>query len=390
MDPLTNPYVPGAGTRPPELAGRDQLLAEADIAVKRNMACKFARSYLFIGLRGVGKTVLLNEVQKMATKAGALTDFIEVQRNLPLPISLVTSFRMILLQLDQMSGVSRRVKQGLRILKSFARTVKVNVYGVEFSIDTDEEPGTADSGVLSNDLIEVFLSAGRAAEARKRSIVIVIDEIHNLPNHEFEALIVALHRVNQKQLPLLVVGAGLPALVKLSGSTKTYAERLFEFINIDSLDSDAAGLAITKPASDAGVTFTEDAVSKVVKLTGGYPYFLQEWGYQIWNMAEQTPIGISVVADSSVTVFKRLDRNFFAPRYDRLSDSQKEYLHAMAKCGPGPHATGHIAKSLNTSSNKLGSVRDNLIANGMLYSPRYGETAFTIPQFDQFLIRINR
>ncbi|MDE0312719.1 MAG: AAA family ATPase [Caldilineaceae bacterium] len=388
MDPLLNPYAPGAGTPPPELAGRDAILADARLAVQRNRSGQSARSFMFVGLRGVGKTVLLNEVQAIAEEEGALADFIEVGSNEPLPRVVIATLRSILLKLDRIRGVSEHVKKGLRVLKSFVGSVTVKVEGIEFSVDVDGEPGVADSGTLSRDLAEVFVAAGEAARARRSSIVILIDEIQNLPTEDFEALIMAVHRVDQKRLPLLVVGAGLPHLVRLSGSAKTYAERLFEYPDVGPLEPCDARRALVMPAARAHVEFEEDAISAVVNETQGYPYFLQEWGYQVWNTVRGSPITAEDIERSSATVIERLDRNFFRSRYERLSDPQKAYLYAMAMCGPGPHRTGEIAKALGKSSQQLGPTRDALIIGGMIYSPRYGYAAFTVPLFDAFMKRI--
>ena len=387
MDPRINPYAPGAGTPPPELAGRDAVLADARLAVQRNRSGRSARSFMFVGLRGVGKTVLLNEVQAIAEEEGALTDFIEVASNEPLSKSVVATLRAILLKLDRIKGVSEHVKRGLRVLKSFVGAVTVKVEGVEFAVDIDGEPGVADSGTLSRDLAEVFVAAGEAARDRNTSIVILIDEIQNLPPEEFEALIMAVHRTDQKRLPLLVVGAGLPLLVRLSGNAKTYAERLFEYPDIGALDPAEARRALVKPAVQADVEFDEDAVAAVIGETQGYPYFLQEWGYQAWNTAPVSPITKGDVARSSEAAIRRLDQNFFRSRYERLSEPQKAYLYAMARCGPGPHRTGDIAGALGKSSQQMGPIREALIASGMIYSPRYGYAAFTVPLFDAFMKR---
>ena len=342
---------------------------------------------MFVGLRGVGKTVLLNEVQAIAEEEGALTDFIEVASNEPLSKSVVATLRSILLKLDRIKGVSEHVKRGLRVLKSFVGAVTVKVEGVEFAVDIDGEPGVADSGTLSRDLAEVFVAAGEAARDRNTSIVILIDEIQNLPPEEFEALIMAVHRTDQKRLPLLVVGAGLPLLVRLSGNAKTYAERLFEYPDIGALDPAEARRALVKPAVQADVEFDEDAVAAVIGETQGYPYFLQEWGYQAWNTAPVSPITKGDVARSSEAAIRRLDQNFFRSRYERLSEPQKAYLYAMARCGPGPHRTGDIARALGKSSQQMGPIREALIASGMIYSPRYGYAAFTVPLFDAFMKR---
>lgn len=388
MNPQANPYAPGAGTPPPELAGRDNVLADARIAIERNRSGKSARSFMFVGLRGVGKTVLLNEVQAIAEEQGALTDFIEVSVHEPLSKTIIPTLRAALLKLDRIKGVSEKVKKGLRVLKSFVGAVKVKYDDVEFSVDVDAEPGVADSGTLTRDLAELFLAVGEAAKARNASIVILIDEIQNLPAEEFEALIMAVHRTDQKKLPLLVVGAGLPLLVKLSGDAKSYAERLFEYPDIGPLDPVEAARALREPAAEADVIFNDDAIEAVIEKTKGYPYFLQEWGYQSWNTAEESPITAKDVDAAGEVAVRRLDQNFFRSRYERLSDPQKAYLRAMAELGPGPHKTGDIAKTIGKQSSQLGPTRDALIISGMIYSPKYGYAAFTVPLFDEFMRRV--
>ena len=381
--------MPGAGTPPPELAGRDTLLDNARSAVKRSKSGRVARSFIFVGLRGVGKTVLLNEVQAIADSENAFTDNIEVSNNDLFSKLIIPTLRSILLKLDRANGVNGYVKKGLRVLKSFIGTIRVNVHGFEVSLDIDPESGIADSGVLSKDLADTFVAVGEAARECKTSIVILVDEIQNLPLSEFEALIVAIHRTNQKSLPLLVIGAGLPSLVRLSGNAKTYAERLFEYPEIGPLDSTEARRALVKPAIVGNVEFEENAISEVVRQTQGYPYFLQEWGYQAWNTAESSPITLSDIKKSNALVLSRLDQNFFRSRYERISDTQKQYLKAMARCGPGPHRTGLIAQTLGKSSQQVSSVREALINSGMIYSPNYGMTAFTVPLFDEFMIRVH-
>ena len=387
MELWNNPYAPGAGTPPPELAGRDTLLDNARSAVKRSKSGRVARSFIFVGLRGVGKTVLLNEVQAIADTEYAFTDYIEVGNNDSFSKLIVPTLRSILLKLDRANGVNGYVKKGLRVLKSFIGAVKVNVHGVEVSLDIDGEPGIADSGIFSKDLADAFVAVAEAAKAYQTSIVILVDEIHNLPLSEFEALIMAIHRTNQKSLPLLVIGAGLPSLVRFSGNAKTYAERLLEYPEIGPLESTEAKHALVIPAMRENVEFEENAISEIVSRTQGYPYFLQEWGYQAWNSAESSPITLSDIKNSSTSVLDRLEKNFFRSRYERVSDAQMRYLKAMARCGPGPHRTGQIAQAMGKSSRQVSSVREALIHSGMIYSPKYGMTAFTVPLFDEFMNR---
>lgn len=389
MKPLANPYAPGAGYPPPELAGRDTMLSDAKLAIQRSREGQPARSLMLVGLRGVGKTVVLNEIQTLAEQEGALTDFIEVSKNDPLSVVIIATLRAALLKLDRIKGLSEQVKNGLRVLKSFVGAIRVKYEGVEFSVDVDvdAEAGVADSGILSRDLAELFLAAGEAAKARRSSIVILIDEIQNLPFEEFEALIMAIHRVDQKRLPLLVVGAGLPLLVKLSGEAKSYAERLFDYPDIGPLEDAEAKRAIVEPVKDLNVTFDDEAVAHILECTRGYPYFLQEWGYQAWKAAKASPITLRDVKSASAAAINRLDDNFFKSRYSRLADPQKEYLRAMAELGPGPHRSGAIAKHLGATSQKMAPIRDALIKSGMIYSPMYGFAAFTVPMFDEFMKR---
>jgi len=387
MKAVSNPFAPGAGAPPPELAGRHHILNEATLAVRRNKGGKSARSFIYVGLRGVGKTVLLNEVQAIAERENALTDFIEVSKNEPLSVVIIATMRAALLKLDRLKGLSEKVKQGLRVLKSFVGAVKLRYESIEFSLDVDSEAGVADSGTLTRDLAELFVAAGEAAESRNSSIVILIDEIQNLPKEEFEALIMAIHRVDQKKLPVLIVGAGLPLLVKLTGDAKSYAERLFEYPCIDALSPEDVRQALAEPLKESDVKINADAVDLIIEETQGYPYFVQEWGYQAWNAAKKSPITRVDIKKCSKVAIQRLDQNFFHSRYARLSDQQKTYLRAMAELGPGPHKSGDVAKLLSKKTSQLGPTRDGLIQNGMIYSPEYGYAAFTVPLFDEFMKR---
>jgi type II secretory pathway predicted ATPase ExeA len=389
MKSNVNPYAPGAGTPPPELAGRDAILADARRAIQRNKSGKSVRSFLFIGLRGVGKTVLLNEIQEIAEKEKAITDFIEISANESLSKTIINTLRSALLKLDRIKGVNEQVKRSLRVLKSFVTAVKVKYGDIEFSIDVEGEAGVADSGTLKRDLAEVFIAAGEAAKARGSSIIILIDEIQILSPEEFEALIMAVHRTNQKNLPIMIIGAGLPHLIKLAGEIKSYAERLFEYPSIGPLDPKEAKRALVQPAMAAKpkVIFKDDAVDAIIEKTKGYPYFLQEWGYQVWNIAPKSPITIVDMRKASKEVIKRLDENFFKSRYERLTHNQKDYLRAMAKLGQGPHKSNDIAAVMGKSSQQLAVTRNALIESGMIYSPKYGLAAFTVPLFDQFMKR---
>lgn len=373
---------------PPELAGRDDMLDNAKTAIRRAKSTKVsARSIIYVGLRGVGKTVLLNEIQHYADSQNAITDLIEASKTTPLSKSLIATLRAALLKLDRQKGVNEKVKHGLRVLKSFIGTVKVTYGEVDFSLDLEAERGVADSGNLTRDLPELFVAVGEAAKSHGSAVVILIDEIQNLPAMEFEALIMVVHRVNQQKLPVLVIGAGLPLLVRLTGEAKSYAERLFEYPEIGALSPAEATRALVEPAAAEGVKFEEAAVARIIEATAGYPYFIQEWGYQAWNLATQTPITRRDIDRTDPVVIDRLDANFFRSCYDRLTEVQKQYLRAMAELGDEPLSSGAIAKTLGKKSQQVSPVREALIQNGMIYAPKYGLTAFTVPLFGGFMRR---
>ena len=387
MDPLTNPYTPGAGFPPPELAGREQILTNAELAIKRNAIGRPTRSLMFIGLRSVGKTVLLKEIQSIANKENILTNFFEINLKYPLVKEVIRVLQSTFLKLDRVNGVRKTVKRGLRVLKSFVGAIKIKYKDVEFYLDIDKEAGTAESGNLVVDMTDVFLAAGEAAKECDSSIVIFIDEIQKIEPGDFEALISSIHQINQNNLPLMVIGAGLPNTIRKSAEIKSYVERLFEFPEIGSLNCDDAKLALTRPAEKAGVSFNENAVNAIVEQTKGYPYFIQEWGYQTWNVASKSPITVTDVNLAGKESIKRLDENFFKVRFVQLSKLQQKYLKAMAQLGQENIKSGDVAKILNQSSSSLGPIRKALINNGMIYSTRYGYITFSVPLFEEYLNR---
>jgi AAA ATPase domain len=390
MDNIQNPFAPGAGTRPPELAGRQPILDKAHIMFERLKAGRSEKSFLLIGLRGVGKTVLLNEIDRLAKESSYKSIFIEAHERKSLPALLVPPLRQLLFQLDRMSNVSRKVKRSLQVLKSFMNGVTIKFQELEFSLDLgiDPEMGTADSGDLEADLPLLLEAIAEAAQDRKMAVAIIIDELQYLSEQEMSALIMAIHRVAQKQLPLALVGAGLPQLVGLTGKSKSYAERLFDFPEIGPLEKLDAIAALRGPAEEQEVKITDDALEEIMLQTQGYPYFLQEWGYQSWNLAEKSPIDRATVDQATQASIKRLDESFFRVRFDRLTPREKEYLYSLAVLGDGVQRSGEIADKLKLSPQSLAPVRKNLIKKGMIYSPAHGETAFTVPLFGAFMKRI--
>ena len=387
MDPRLNPYAPGAGTPPPELAGRDQIIEKAAIALDRMRHGRATRSVIFYGLRGVGKTVLLTEIKLGAMERGIIPVIIEASEDRSLPSVLIPALRSALLRVSRKEAVKAKMSSALRALGSFAKAFKVKYSDVEFSVDMASEAGVADSGDLEGDLTDLLMAVGEAAKEADTAVVLFIDELQYIPEEQLAALISALHRTSQSQLPITLVAAGLPQLVGQTGRAKSYAERLFEFVPVDKLEPPAAKDALCKPAEREGVSFTPGAVAEILKQTQGYPYFLQEWGKHVWDIAETSPIDEAVAKAATESALSELDQSFFRVRLDRLTPTEKLYLRAMAELGPGPHRSGDIADKLHKIVSAVAPVRNKLIAKGMIYSPSHGDTAFTVPLFDGYMRR---
>lgn len=387
MNPLSNPFSPGAGNQPPELAGRGELLHKVEVLLARVKAGRSEQSMFMVGLRGVGKTVLLNRVREMAEAQGYQALLIEAHESKSLPLLLLPPLRQTLFALDRMQNVSQKVKRGLRVLRSFIGAVKVKVGDAEFGLDIDPETGSADSGDLEADLAELFVAVGEAAADRGTAVAIIIDELQYMTEVEMSALIMAIHRVSQRSLPLVLIGAGLPQLVGLAGKSKSYAERLFTYPEVGALSLADASLALQGPVATQGVAFTSEALAEVFRVTQGYPYFLQEWGYQSWNMAELSPIDLPLIQRTTIASTARLDQSFFRVRFDRLTPREKDYLSALAELGTGNQRSGGVAERLGVKVQTIAPLRSSLIKKGMIYSPAHGDTAFTVPLFDQFMLR---
>lgn len=387
MDPIRNPFAPGAGTPPPELAGRRELLDRARIVLERVRAGRPEKSFIAVGLRGVGKTVLLVRVRDIAADAGFRTCLIEAHEQKPLPALLVPQLRRLLLDLDRIGALSEQVKRGLRVFRSFVSGLKLKHGDVEVVLDLDPERGTADSGDLEADLPEMFSALGKAAASRGAAVALLVDELQYLTETEMSALIMALHRTAQEGLPIVMAAAGLPQVVGLTGRSKSYAERLFDFPELGALPAAEARRALVEPAKAEGVAFTTDALSALLAVTEGYPFFLQEWGYAVWNIAGRSPIEADDVALATAEAIRKLDRSFFRVRFDRLTPREKDYLRAMADLGPTAHRSGDVAELLGMRVQSAGPLRSGLIRKGMIYSPAHGDTAFTVPLFDQFMKR---
>ena len=387
MDKIRNPFSPGAGSPPPELAGRDGVLEQARVLLGRILAKRPEKSLLLTGLRGVGKTVLLNEIERMARGLGYRTVLVEAHEKKPLTVLLAPHLRRLLFELDRLAGTGNKVRRGMAVLKSFISAIRVKVGEIDIGVDIEPEPGAADSGDLEVDLPSLFTALGEAAMERHAAVAILIDEIQYFNPPELSALIMAMHKMQQLQLPMVLIGAGLPILTGLAGESKSYAERLFSFPDIGPLPEPDAFRALHDPIVAAGESIESDALKEIFRITKGYPYFLQEWGYQAWNHAVASPISLQILREASETVMKRLDENFFRVRFDRLTPKEKKYLRAMAELGSGPYRSSDIADKLGATINTLGPVRASLIKKGMVYSPSHGDMAFTVPLFDEFMRR---
>lgn len=387
MDPRRNPFSPGAGTQPPELAGRGDLIERAEIALDRIAAGRPARSFVLHGLRGVGKTVLLGKVRTDAEARGLQAVRIEAPEDRSLPAMLAPPLRACLLKLDRMGAMKVGVRKALRALASFAR-LKMTYQDIEVSLDCDPEPGLADSGDLEMDLSELLLAVGGAARERGTAVILFVDELQYVRESELGALIAALHATAQAGLPVTMMAAGLPQLLGRMGRAKSYAERLFEYVEVARLDAGAAWNAIVLPVEREGEAIDPEAVRAILAATEGYPYFLQEWGKHAWDLAFCSPITVRDVENASITALAELDASFFRVRFDRLTPAEKHYIRTMADLGSGAHRSGEIATRLGRRASQLASIRGSLIRKGMLYSPAHGATAFTVPMFDQYMRRI--
>jgi hypothetical protein len=388
MDPRINPYAPGAGTQPPELAGRDELIERASIALDRLRNGLSARSLLLIGLRGVGKTVLLTRVAQETEARGFVVVTIESPEKRSLPALLIPSVRMALLKLDRIAAAGELAKKALRALGGFVGAMKVKYQDIEFGVDLGTEPGVADSGDLEHDLIDLFVEVGRAAKEKKTAVVFFIDEMQYVEEEQFASLITALHKCAQLQLPVALIGAGLPQLVGRAGRAKSYAERLFEYPEIGPLKEDEARRALVIPARELGVEYEESALVEILAQTKAYPYFLQEWGKHSWQCADASPITRADAISATELAIQELDASFFRVRFDRLTPAEKRYLRAMAELGEGPHRSGDIAHLLKRDVQTVAPIRASLIGKGMLYSPSHGDNSFTVPLFDGYMKRV--
>jgi AAA ATPase domain len=387
LDPVRNPYAPGAGSPPPELAGRGDVINDTLVSLRRVQLGKSVQSPILVGLRGVGKTVLLVKIKELAEAEGYHAISVEAHEGKSLPELLIPGIRKAFFALSTIEKAKDKARRGLRVMQSFLNGLKITINEVEVGLSIGAEVGTADTGDIEADLPELFLALGEAAKASGKPVIFLIDELQYLSEPEFSALIMSIHQTNQNALPVILVGAGLPQILGLAGNSKSYAERLFKFPEIGALEELDARNAVVNPAKAEGVSFDRPAVQQILKVTERYPYFLQQWAYEAWNVAEGNSIEAKDVIKAHNNAITVLDGSFFKVRFDRCTPSEKKYMRALAEFGIGAHRSGDIAYKLNVKTASVAPTRSNLIKKGMIYSPSHGDTAFTVPLFDHYMKR---
>ena len=386
MDPRKNPYAPGAGTPPQALVGRDTLISNVDIQLDRCRNQLSHRGFIMVGLRGVGKTVLLTHLSRETAAKEFIIVSIEASEGRSLPALLVPELGISLLKLNKIAALKDRVGNALKVLGGFINAFKMKFDDIEFHLDLGKESG-ADTGDLEHDLSALFVTLGEALREKKTALVLFIDEIQYIERKQFASLIMALHKCAQQQLPIALVAAGLPQIVGQAGHAKSYAERLFEYPQIGALDESSSKEAIQIPASQHGVEYEKAALKEIYAKTHGHPYFLQEWGKHCWENAKQSPITVDDVKQATQMAITHLDSSFFRVRFDRLTPTEKRYLRAMAELGPGPYKSGDIANLLDKKVQAVAPIRAKLIDKGMIFGPSYGDSSFTVPLFDEYMKR---
>ncbi len=384
MDPTRNPFSPGAGARPPELAGREAIVESATIALQRIARGRQEKSQMLLGLRGVGKTVLLNRIGQIAEEMGAIVVTLEAPEGQRLAAFLAPALKTVLLKLSRVEQARDLAQRALGALRGFASAFTVSIGEIDVAIAPET---VADSGNLEVDLPELMTCVGKAAQAAGKTVVLLLDEVQYLSEEDLRGLIVAMHRIAQRGWPVILFGAGFPQVAALAGEAKSYAERLFDFPAVGPLLPDAALTALLYPIEEEGEAIDNEALNRILTITEGYPYFLQEWGKHSWNTAKQSPIQASDVEQASTLATEALDRSFLRVRFDRLTPREQDYLRAMASLGAGPLRSGDIAEVLGISVQSAGPLRSGLIRKGMIWSPAHGQTAFTVPMFDAFMVR---
>lgn len=371
-DPIANPYAPGAGTPPPELVGRDQVIEDAAVAMRRVVSARTSQHQLITGLRGLGKTVLLGKLTALAEHIGYRVVRVEAVGGDDTLRTILRQARRIVEDLDR-GGAGR----ALRSIES----VSLTVAGTGLSVDRFDT--TPDREALADVIVEM----GRVAGERQAGVMIAIDEAQMVDSHDLRRILAGVHRCNQDGLPLFIALAGLPNLVGVVASASTYAERMFRVTDLGPLTPEQVSQAITVPAEELGVIWSPDATEAIVDHSDGYPFFVQTWAYHTWNAAQDDPISVDDVGRASANASSALDSSFFAARTARIPASEVSYVQALASLGPGPHRSGDVAEAAGKTTSQVAAFRDRLIREGLIYAPRYGWVEFAIPHFDLFVRR---
>lgn len=389
MDPIRNPFAPSAGRRPPELAGREAIIDAAQTSVQRVALGRYARPTMLLGLRGTGKTVLLNEFRKIGEQHKVLVSSIEAPEGASLAALIVPEMRRILRSLSTIVTAQHLAAKGLRGLRNFAAIFKFEIANIGIGIEgaTDDEPGLADSGDIQFDLPELFVLLGQTAQAAGKGWLLLIDEVQYLNENDLSALIVSLHKISQSDLPVAFAGAGLPQVARLAGEAKSYAERLFTYPSVGPLSREAAAIAISRPIVVEGANIEPAAINQIADATEGYPFFIQEWGSKTWDIAVGPMINVADVTAARALAIAALDQGFFKVRLDRLTRAETLFVIAMAQLGNGAVSLADIAKSMGRTTQSLGPTRASIIHKGMIYSAEHGYLEFTVPLFADFMRR---
>lgn len=388
MDRIRNPFTPGAGYLPPELAGRNQVIEDGQVVALRTKLHRAERGLMLIGPRGVGKTVLLKCLSEHARENGIIPVISEIRNDKSDLEDLAQKLKEALYTLDFKCKVKSYIQEAFSVLGNFVRKFSLNIGDVGVSVELHR--GLGESGNMELDLSQVLLSSARAAKAASTAIGLYIDELQNLDEEAMRGIIVALHRSAQELLPLYMIGSGLPTIRTLVGKSKTYAERMFVYETIGALDEDASWAALVKPFEDNGVSVEDAAFSEMFKASAGYPFFLQECGYQVWQHAKRSPIAVDDVVAILPQVMESLDRSFFEVRFDRVTAVEKRFLMAMAQGeSEKPQSIVDIAERMGRSANSLSMMRRSLIKKGMIFSPSIGMVAYTVPMFGAYMMRMS-
>lgn len=381
MDAVSNPYTPNAGSRPPELAGRQRELRQFEVLIARLKRGATDQSLIVKGLRGVGKTVLLNAFEDLAEAEGFLTYYHELTPDSSLLESLARDAESALAQLKLSEKASQRARDVLGGMKAIKLTGPGG-FGLEVDLRGASE------GTITTDLTELFLELGKAAREKGAGVAFFLDEVQFVDEVQYRSMISALHRSIQKELPITVAAAGLPQIPRLSGEARSYAERLFDFPTIANLSEDDARDALVGPAGKLGVEYADDAVTAALEWTEGYPFYIQQLGKHAWNLADVSPITLKVVKAAMPVAQEALDRSIYEVRAQRTTANERRYMRAMAELGSGPYRSGAVATKLGKTGPALSPVRQQLLTKGLIYSTEdYGYIDFTVPRFDEYMRR---